>query len=440
MTTFDDLFTKISEAFDPRKIHGGIDPSKERSVRGVDTSMVTQYTDADPNRAKKPADKGFQLERSLQSIIRNGIRLLKTDTTFREKLNTLFKNYRSELHKLSDIDSDTENILRRHPSEIQRFQSKITGYESQIEGIIKELDRKHSYRDDITNKETEYSLSADQIKELEERIDTINARIGEAKKKMGKLEAEVKWAYDHAETEIAPITDKYVPLIVDLIRSTAATVYNEIKKESETAPAEIELHGLDQLDPEYFNVDRLSEDSVKLELLKMLESDDYTFNPVIRFLEMKKEGFNLRDVLSGVYDSKQGSADWVNITRNKLDNALPVSQLVRYYNFIRGDEPLKTFTVQQKQTKSKVASGMSLLNIKSKEEFEAKKEEIRALINGLNVDEGRKAAALSILNEPFVRRGRTAVDRLRGLLGGVVSDMSRESFDATFASMMRRFL
>jgi hypothetical protein len=112
-----------------------------------------------------------------------------------------------------------------------------------------------------------------------------------------------------------------------------------------------------------------------------------------------------------------------------------------FYNATRDDLPLRPLTgARRKQAKAATPIRAVLDQIVDGETWEVHRAELRELVDALTIDDGRRSAIQEILDGPYLRRGASAVQRLKGLLRGILQESSdHTNFDLMLLETLSKY-
>jgi hypothetical protein len=337
------------------------------------------------------ADTKATSVRKTEIVLRNVFRILKGNPIFRDKIDAMLEKY-SKSRK--QIRSDQEQVLSYNPGKIDSLFNQI----DRLKKIVANLpttDKRHiEFKGELKEAEElyqEYSEELDQV--YDQMLDVIGV---------------------NEQTSF-----EYQEKIIDLCQKIAQDEYNKLTKElTDKEPATYKT--FDEIEAVLIDDEQFDQEMVRLEHLNLIlkEGED---NPLYNFFFLANEKYKES---KGTDESFQKLVYRThNITVETLWNRLPTSNFAYLYNITKDDTPLRPLTKGRRKQAKIFQSINDILNmIHTQEDYDTYKENIREMIDNMQIGAGRTAAVEEILNGPFVRRGATAVQRLRGLLRGILRE------------------
>ena len=348
---------------------------------------------AEPAKGKGMVDHKAAAVRKTEKILRHSFRVIKASPEFRRKLNDVLTRFDK---KRKQIRNDQEKVLSYNPTKIDN----LWGQKNRLDQVIAALDGDSRQKDyikeleGVEDKILEYQGDLDDV--VEQCVDIINTN--ELASKVGEGET-----------------------IVAVQKAAQKEFDDTLTKMTDQEKAQTVLKSLDQIDPDMFDEETLNQDEYRLELLNVLMSGDPDENPIAQFFyltgQQYEEAKNTEKHFAGAGRNTQ------NVSVEMLFNRLPMSAFSFFYNATHDDLPLSRIsTKKRKQVRVYSPVKKILDKITTEEEWEAKKSEVKDMIDELDVDVGRMRALQDILTGPYKRRGATVVQRLLGMLKGVIQE------------------
>jgi hypothetical protein len=257
-------------------------------------------------------------------------------------------------------------------------------------------------------------------------------------------------AYEQLEGVVTDIKDifdqneatslKYQDAIIKLIQATAHEQYESLVKGlTDQEKATVTLQSLDQLDTAAFSEETLEQEEMRIKLLFSLLSEDEDLNPLYKFFFLAQQRYENSINSDNIFQKIKAFTQ--NVSVETLFNRLPLSAFTSFYNATRDDIPLRPLTgARRKQAKAASPIRALLDQIIDAASFDAHRDELMELVQELNIDSGRLTAIQDILNGPYLRRGASAVQRLKGLLGGVLREgVEHTNFDLMLLATLSKY-
>lgn len=354
---------------------------------------------------KRPADTKAKSVRRNEIILRNCFRIIKGDIDFRKRLNTILEQF---VRKRKQIRQDQETILTYNPGHIDKLFGQIQRHQKIIQVLDDDDDRQKEFQkelDEMIEKKAELELELDQI--IAQMMDVV------------------------AQNEQASL--EYQDKVIKVVQQVAEKEYGELLDTiGEEEKKEIVLRSLEDLDIELLDDEQFDQDLVRLEHLNLLRQVD-DGNPLYQFFYLVNEQYEALKASDAFFKGLKRNTQ--NVTVELLWNRLPMNAFLFFYNATKEDMPLRRLTGQRrKQVKTINPIREMLSMIDSEQEFEKQRDWLRQKIGELSMDQGRRNAVMSILDGPYKRRGATAVQRLNGMLRGIMRE-STETED-TFRTIL----
>ena len=331
--------------------------------------------------------------RKAEKILRHSFRVIKASPTFRKRINKILVSFDK---KRKQIRSDQEKVLSYNPGHIDT----LWGKKYRLQKVIQALDG--------DGREDEYIVELESVEEkilkYQEDLDDVIEQVNDTIQKNEQ-------ASTQAEGEI-----------VKSVQRAASEEFDDLlTKLSDRDKAQITLRSLDQIDPDDFDEETMNQDEYRLELLNVLLSDNKNDNPILKFFDLMnvqyEEAKGSDTHFAGVKNNTQ------NVSVEMLFNRLPTSAFSFFYNATHDDVPLSRISSKKrKQVKAYTPIKKLLNDIKSEADFDDHKQELKDLIDDLDVDPGRMRALQDIISGPYKRRGATVIQRLTGMLRGVITE------------------
>lgn len=360
---------------------------------GVGTSEYGHFKTKDFT--KDPlADTKASSVRKAEIVLRNVFRILKSNPTFRERLDNVLTKY-SRTRK--QIRHDQEHVLSYNPGKIDSLFTQITRLEKVILAIGANDKRANDFKEELEEakeKFEDYSL------ELEQVYDQMLETIGQ-----------------NEESSL-----EYQEKIIDICQKTAKEEYDKLVDEmSVEEKGSVTFKSFEEIENTFIDDEDFDQDLIRLEHLNLLLTEDETQNPLYIFFYLANEKYN--EAKGTDENFKKLVFRTHNISIETLWNRLPTSVFTYFYNAAKDDQPLRKLTKgRRKQVKSFQPIKDVLNMIKTEEDYEKYKYNLREMIDNMDMDSGRRKAIDEILSGPFKRRGATAVQRILGLLRGVLRE------------------
>lgn len=327
-------------------------------------------------------------------ILRNIFRILKSNPVFREKINTLLTKY-SKTRK--QIRHDQEHVLSYNPGKIDNLFIEIMRLEKIITALGPRDRRTNEFVTELRGakeKYNEYSLELEQV--YDQMSDTINQN------EQSSLE--------------------YQDKVIELCQKIGKKEFNKIVDEMGTDENNIKnLKTFEEIADVLISYEDFDDDVVRLEHLNLILSDNEEVNPLYTFFHLYNGKYN--ETKGTDENFKKLVYETQNISVETLWNRLPMSAFSYFYNTTKDDQPLRKLTKGKlRQIKSFQPIKDVLNMITSEDEYEKYRENLREMLDNMDIDQGRRKAIDEILSGPYKRRGATAVQRLLGLLRGVLRE------------------
>jgi hypothetical protein len=328
-----------------------------------------------------------------EMVLRNAFRVIKGSMMFRNRLNKLLEGYAK---KRKQIKTHHEEVLSNNPKHID----DLFGQKERLKKIIA-------------------ALGADpRTKEYKIELQSVQERMDEAQE-------ELDGVYEQMSEVIGTNEENsgiYVNEVVTLIQQTAEEEYDQLLADmSDREKATITLQSLENLEDTMLDDEELDKDELRLSLLSVLQSDDQKQNPLLIFFDTAREKYQEAkgtDVhFAGVARNTQ------NISLEMLYNRLPMSNFIYFYNASKDDLPVMRMT-RKRRKQLRVASPVTelLSKITSPEDWETQKINVRDMVADLNIDDDRMKGLLNVIDGPYKRRGVTVIQKLQGMLKGILKE------------------
>lgn len=377
-----------------QRFHGA---SQATGPAGISSSPIgrSDFNPQDPVPIKGHiADTKAKSVRDTEKILRNAFRVIKGNATFRDRLNALLSTFAK---KRKQIRADQEKVLSDYPGQIDKYFGEKTRLEKIIQAIGPDDDRTKAFTKDLEATEEkleEYSEELENVRQQALNIIGINE--------------------DNS-------TD-YQDQIINLVQYTSDEEYDKLLAEmSDREKAEIKLRSLDELEPELLDDDQLDKDEHRLELLNVLQSKDPDENPLIKFFTLANQKYEEAKLSDAHF--KGVSRNTQNVSVEMLYNRLPTSNFIYFYNASKEDLPVRKITGKRRKQMKATSPILGILDgIKSEEDFVKQRYELKDLAGELDIDAGRMNAVLGVIDGPYKKRGTTAVQKIRGMLKGILQE------------------
>lgn len=381
---------------------------------GMSSSPIgrSDYNPAiDKSRTNAAPDIGASNVNNVEIVLKNAFRLIKGDAGFRNQVNKVLEAFTK---KRKSISSAQEKILTINPGHIDTLNGKAR----RLESIIAALE------DD--------PRAAKFTAEL-------NGLIAQEEKYQNQLDVVIADVQDIlAQNEESSL--KAQDAIVKIIQATAEEEYDKlVKGMTDEEKATTILNSFDQLDGIAFSDEALEQEELRIKILSALISEDEDTNPLFKFFYLAQQDY--QNALNSDAIFKKVKALTQNVTVENFFNKLPASRFLSFYNATRDDMPLRPLTGARRKQRAAASPIREILNqIVDQETFDIHRPDLLQLITDLQVDEGRMNAIVDILNGPYMRRGATAVQRLQGLLRGLLKEGSEHTnFDLMLLETLSKY-
>lgn len=340
------------------------------------------------------ADTKAQSVRKSEIVLRNVFRILKSNPAFREKLDSILTRY-SKTRK--QIRHDQEHVLSYNPSKIDSLFTQIM----RIEKVLKALGPR------------------------DKRYPEFFSELNELKEKFDEYSTELDQVYDQMLDVIGQNEENSLEYQEKIINECQRTAREEYDKLVDTISVEekgnIVFKSFEEVENHFIDDEEFDQDLVRLEHLNLILSEDENQNPLYMFFDLANQKYN--ETKGTDENFKKLVYRTHNISVETLWNRLPTSVFTYFYNAAKDDLPLRKLTKgRRKQLKSFQPIKDVLNMIKSEEDFETYKYNLGEMINNMDMDAGRRKAIDEILAGPYKRRGATAVQRIQGLLRGILRE------------------
>lgn len=369
---------------------------------GVGTSEYGAFKSKIGGRQDPLRDTKARSVRKTEIVLRNIFRILKSNETFRKRLDSLLEKFAKTRKQ---IRSDQEHVLSYNPGQIDRLFNQIDRLKTIIAALEPQDKRVNQFKKELQEAEEKHDMYKD---ELDQVFDQMLEVIGQ--NEQSSLEYQEK--------------------VIDTCQKTAKEEFDKLAEHISTheKPTMV-FRTFEEIESELIDDETFDQDLIRLEHLNLILSENEDENPLYVFF-----------FLAGAkYDETKGSdANFKklvyrtqNITVETLWNRLPMSVFTFFYNNTKDDVPLRKLSGgRRKQVKAFQPINDILDIIKTEDDFDKYKFNLKEMIGAMDLDEGRHKAIDDIINGPFLRKGATAVQRLKGMLKGVLREAVLPEFES----------
>jgi len=343
------------------------------------------------------ADTKAQSIRKTEIVLRNIFRILKSNPSFREKIDNILTKYSRQRKQ---IRHDQEQVLSYNPGKIDNLFSQIIRLEKILQALGTSDKRYNEFKSELAEAKESFDAYSSELEQVyDQMLDTIGT---------------------NEQTSL-----EYQDKIIDLCQKTAKQEYAKLVDELPIGDKNTQaFKSFEDIESTLLDDDEFDHDLVRLEHLNLLISEDENQNPLYVFFYLANEKYN--ETKGSDENFKKLVTRTHNISVETLWNRLPVSVFAYFYNAAKDDTPLRKLTKGRRKLVKSFQPIKDVLDmIKSEEDYEKYKYNLQEMIGNMDMDEGRQIAVDEILRGPYIRKGATAVQRILGLLRGVM----RESFD-----------
>lgn len=349
--------------------------------------------------------------RNTDIILKNAFRLIKSDAGFRKQINTVLEAFAK---KRKSITMAQEKVLTLNPAHIDKLYGQMLRLE-RVVAALQDDPRAKTYVAELEKVTAQHTAVSDQLEGVIEDVKDI----------LGVNEESSLKAQD---------------AVIKIIQATAHEQYEALVKGlTDEEKATIILRSLDQLEAVNFSEEALEQEELRIQLLSSLLSDDEEVNPLYQFFHNAQKNYEATIASDNVF--KKVKAFTQNVTVETIFNRLPLNAFATFYNATRDDLPLRPLTgARRKQAKAASPIRAVLDQIVDGETWEVHRSELLELVDGLTIDDGRMSAIKDILSGPYLRRGASAVQRLKGLLRGILQESSdHTNFDLMLLETLSKY-
>lgn len=340
------------------------------------------------------ADTKASSVRKSEIVLRNSFRILKSSPVFREKVDGVLQKY---ARTRKQIRHDQEHVLSYNPTKIDSLFTQIMKLEKVINALGPHDKRTKGFADELKiakEKFEDYSTELEQV--YDQMVDTIGL---------------------NEESSL-----EYQEKLIDICQKTAKEEYDKLVDDiSLEDKGKMTFKSFDEIENALIDDESFDDDLIRLEHLNLLLSEDENQNPLYMFFDLANQKYN--ETKGTDENFKKLVYRTHNISIETLWNRLPVSVFSYFYNAAKDDQPLRKITKGHRKKLKSFQPIKDILNmIKTEEDFETYKYNLSEMIGNMGMDDGRRKAIEEILNGPYKRRGATAVQRILGLLRGILRE------------------
>lgn len=304
----------------------------------------------------------------LIDFIKKGIQILKNDEVFEQQIKIAMKGFKENRRQISPYQ---KNVIKTKPSQIENSWRHINRLIKIVNDPQKKNDKDHyKFLDDLERFKQEKDNYIQELDEVQNQIEMLIS--------------------DNED-----LNSEYLEQIIVSIRNTAKRLLKILSEYS----YQNEYENLSYQDLLLANSKSLN---TQIQILKLLDSDNPSENPLIIFLDMLADEY---DQAKDRYMQVKQSDTFITAVEQLYKN-LPLFTMAHV--FYHPSSKLSTIKLATKNT-SKDNDGIldRLKNVKSEKQFQDLKPELIGFVNRLGLPDFKVKNIMEIINGKFLNRSNS---------------------------------